>query len=455
MTQFANQNWRYRQALSCLTAASDHPSRSELASEVHARPFLQIAAPARVTHLALFDGQPARDPNLHFQLAKDFCAAIDIAPPELGARHLSFSADGLQVKWERHTEFSTLTLVGASGGGEPFAHWHEASPVPMAEWHSRLSGLCLGALQIEVLQGAAGQAARAHRHDWFAAGSLVGSRVLGGGEVWCDWQVGKDGFSRILVLDLDFRENQVGRLVQRLAEIETYRLMALLALPIARDMLGKLENLDAALGHVMQRMTSEQAGGDDTDLLLNLTQLAGQVEALSAGANRFSAAKAYHQLVLARIHELREERIEGVPTIGEFMERRLLPAMDTCRTVQQRQSDLAERISRAIDLLRTRVNLVQERQITELLRGMNQTASTQLKLQHAVEGLSVVAISYYGISLIGHVLEALHDGGLHFNARVVEAALIPLIMGVTFLMIRGVRRRIVKTTDSKLPTPSS
>jgi len=238
--------------------------------------------------------------------------------------------------------------------------------------------------------------------------------------------------------------NQVGRLVQRLAEIETYRMMALLALPIARDRLGQIDALDASLGEVMGRMADDPSGAGDAGLLLVLTELAGRVEALSARANRFSAAQAYDQLVLARIQELREARIEGVPTIGEFMERRLSPAMDTCRSVQQRQTDLAERIARAIDLLRTRVNLMQERQVTELLGGMNRTAATQLKLQHAVEGLSVVAISYYAVSLFSHVLEALHEAGLHFNAKVVEALAIPAVLGLTFLMIRGVRRRLAR-----------
>jgi len=431
---------RHDLAVACLSAATDHPARRELANEVHARPFLRIDAPARVTHLAVL-GEAEAGGDLHFRLAGDFCSALNFPPPEADSRHFVHAADGLQVKWERHTEFSTFTVVGPGTAGEPFADWSDQADGTTEEWAERLAGKRLVALRIEVLKGEAALAARGRRGDWFVDSGMVGSRVLGGGEVWCDWRIGDDGFSRFLVLDLDFRENQVGRLVQRLAEIETYRLMALLALPIAREMLGRLEHFDAALGEVMRRMTTDQAASD-ADLLLALTELAGKVESLSAGVQRFSAARAYDQLVLARIHELREERIEGVPTIGEFMERRLSPAMDTCRSVQQRQTDLAERISWAIDLLRTRVNLVQERQVTELLGGMHRTASTQLKLQHAVEGLSVVAISYYVVSLISHVLTALHDAGVHLNASLVEALSIPVVLAATFLTIRGVRRRL-------------
>jgi len=443
MPVFAEPQARHALAVACISAATDHPARVELANEVHARPFLRIDAPARVTHLAIMAAGDAGT-QIHSRLAGDFCGALGLPPPAPGTRHLTHGGDGLQVKWERHTEFSTLTVVGPAGTGEPFAGWQDPAIQAPPEWTEGVAGKRLAALQIEVLKGAAADAARCNLERWFPRQGVVGSRVLGSGEVWCDWQIGSDGFSRFLVLDLGFRENQVGRLVQRLAEIETYRLMALLALPIAREMLGQLESLDSALGEVMRRMASDHAGGGDAELLLSLTELAGQVEGLSAGASRFSAARAYDQLVLARIQELREERIEGVPTIGEFMERRLSPAMDTCRSVQQRQADLAVRISRAIDLLRTRVNLVQEQQVTELLGGMNRTASTQLKLQHAVEGLSVVAISYYVVSLITHILTALDGLGLHINVALAEMFLIPAVVVMSFLMVRGVRRRLTK-----------
>ncbi|WP_371324228.1 DUF3422 domain-containing protein [Dechloromonas sp. ZY10] len=441
MAQAAEGERQHALAVACLAEASDHPARHDLANEVHARPFLRIAAPARVTHLAVL-GDPAAPPAQHLQLATEFCEALGIAPPAPAARHLAYNGDGFTLKWERHTEFSTFTVVGSGQADEPFADWIDEGHRLPAGWRTLVDRKRLVALQIEVLKGEPARNARRERSRWFGDSGQVGSRVLGGGEVWCNWQIGDDGFSRFLVLDLDFRENQVGRLVQRLAEIETYRLMALLSLPVAREMLGQLENLEARLGEVIRGMAADHGSGGDADRLLALTELAGQVEALSAGVSRFSASQAYDQLVLSRIQELREERIEGVPTIGEFMERRLSPAMDTCRSVQARQAALAERLSRAIDLLRTRVDMVQERQITELLSGMHSTASTQLKLQHAVEGLSVVAISYYAISLLSHLLRGAEDLGLHVNTPLLEVTLVPAVLVMAFLMIRGVRKGI-------------
>jgi len=415
----------------------DHALRGPLAGEAHARPFLRLEGPARLSHLAVYTEEPGGD--VHHRLIAELCASLGTTPPSPSASHFRFQREGFHLKWERHTEFSSFTFVLEGAHGEPFSD-PAISRVPES-WLARLAGKRLVALHAEVLCG--DMAARTHGSlkPWFTGPVLVGSRVLGGGEVWCDWHIHPDGFSRFLVLDLDFREAQVGRLLQRLAEIETYRMMALLALPIARAMAGTLGKLEAELSAIMERMDANADGHDDAALLQSLTHLAVRVQALGVYSNRFSASRAYDHLLSARIAELREERIEGVPTIGEFMERRQAPAMDTCRTVQARQEQLALLVARAIDLLRTRVNLAQERQTNALLQGMNRTAQTQLHMQHAVEGLSVAAISYYVLSLLGVGLRALKGGGLAIEPEVVEGMLIAPVALCVFFGVRRLRKK--------------
>ncbi|RXZ42574.1 DUF3422 family protein [Crenobacter cavernae] len=408
----------------------DHPLRDTLASEVHARPFLRLEGSARLSHLAIYTDQ-----DIHHRLLAALCAALGTTPPPASANHFTHRHDGLLLKWERHIEFSTFTFVLEDTRGEPFSDT-AISRVP-AGWLSQLKGTRLVALHAEVIQRDAAEHARASLKQWFSGPVLVGSRVLAGGEVWCDWHINPDGFSRFLVLDLDFREAQVGRLLQRLYEIETYRMMALLALPLAREMAGTIGKLEAELSEIMQRMDANADGSEDPALLQQLTRLAAHAQALSAHSTRFSASRAYDLLLTTRIAELREERIEGVPTIGEFMERRLSPAINTCRSVQARQEQLATLVAHAIDLLRTRVNLAQERQTNALLQGMNRTARTQLQMQHAVEGLSVAAISYYVLSLLAVALKALKQAGLPVSPEVGQGLLIvPVVVCVYF----GVRR---------------
>lgn len=420
----------------------DHPLRLPLANEAHARPFLRVQSPLRLSHLAVYQ----EGLEQHVRLLHCLCTALGIAPPAATDKHFLYRSNGFQLRWELHAEFSTFTFVQESASAAPFTTF--AIDVVPVEWMGQLTGQRLVALHAEVLQGAMATQARSQATQWLPGPVLVGSKVLTGGEVWCDWQIQADGFSRFLILDLDFREAQVGRLVQRLCEIETYRMMALLTLPIARETAQVQEGLAFELSAIMQRMDAQLQAADDSQLLMALTHLAVRIEAISLHSGRFSAAQAYDRLVWARIAELREERIEGVPTIGEFMERRLSPAMDTCRSVKLRHEQLGIRVARAIDLLRTRVNLEQERQTNALLHGMNTTASIQLRLQHAVEGLSVVAISYYLLALIGLFLRAMANADtLPFNPEIVEGILILPVMFIVHQVVRRFRRKLQSATD--------
>jgi uncharacterized membrane-anchored protein len=290
----------------------------------------------------------------------------------------------------------------------------------------------------------------------FEGSMLVGSRVLQGGEIWTDFLIQSDGFSRFVVRDVGLREQQAGRLVQRVLEIETYRMMALLGLPhaqratpILNAIEGKLATLTAAMvdtddanhhalsGRTVAREDEEQA------LLGDITTLAARIEKLSLDNNyRFSASKAYFGLVHARIEELRETRIEGIPTIEEFMERRLTPAMNTCEAIARRQETLAQRIANTNDLLRTRVGIVQERQNRQILQSMNARAAQQLRLQQAVEGLSVAAISYYMIGLFGYAGKAAKAIGVPVNPDLLTGILVPVVAVGVWLGLRRMHKRM-------------
>ncbi|MDQ0142377.1 DUF3422 family protein [Cupriavidus necator] len=411
----------------------DHPLRDSLARELHARPFLRIGGSASLTHFAIYaDGDTA----IHHTLLADLCRLTGLEPPADGATHYSARwSHGTQLKWERHTEFSTFTFVARRVDTDYFSELATAH-VP-ARWFDRFAGKRLVALRMELVSGDAAAHARDNVRQWIDGPILAGSHVLGGGEVFCDWTIPPDGFTRFLVIDNGFREVQGGRLLQRLYEIETYRMMALLSLPVARELGRSVDHLQSALAPLMRSMDTSQGGRHDAGVLERLTHLAVRIEALAESGNRFSASRAYEKLVLARIQELREERIEGIPTIAEYMERRFAPAMETCRSVWARHEQFASRVARALDLLRTRVNLAQEQDTTRLLEGMDQTARNQLRLQHAVEGLSVAAISYYVLSLAGTGLKALHAFHLPLDPELAKGI---LILPVVLLVLRATRR---------------
>ncbi len=418
----------------------DHPLRATLAAELHARPFLKLAESVSLTHYAIYAEHNAA---IHETLLNSLCRDTGVPAPEDGATHYAvLSPCGWYLKWERHTEFSTFTFVIPREDDDLFDDV-AIRGIPES-WFRQLAGSRFVASRMELITGPRVDSARDAVRQWIDGPILVGSNVLGGGQVFCDWHVRPDGFMRFLVIDEGFREEQGGRLLQRLYEIETYRMMALLALPIARRMGRELDDIHSSLQSLMQSMDVQATDSDDSQLLVKLTHLAVRVEALSGSGGRFSASRAYEKLVLARINELREERIEGMPMIQEFMERRFAPAMETCRSVWSRHEQIAARIARAVDLLRTRVNLAQEKDVTRLLAGMERTARNQLHLQHAVEGLSVAAISYYVLSLAAAAFKAMHVLNLPIEPELAEGLAIGPVVLAVIVVTRRARGRLLK-----------
>ncbi|GAB3466108.1 DUF3422 domain-containing protein [Massilia terrae] len=423
-----------------------HAQRVPLAAEIHSRPFLRLLGPEAITHLAVCrsgdTGPPNGNNSEQHALLAELCTHFGVAPPSAGASHFYHDFGRFRLKWECHTEFATYTLAERVDDGLaveqlfaklPLAHLPEA-------WLLALAGRVIAAVHVSLQGGAA---------DAFALGGafggnlLVGARVMQGGELWTDFAIQADGFSRFVLRDVDMRAQQAGRLVQRTLEIETYRMMALLGLPAARQVASELDDIEAKLAALATAMvaTSETPGGEQ-DLLEQITRLAVRLEKLTLdNGYRFSASKAYYRLVNARIDELRESRIEGVPTVEEFMERRLAPAMSTCEAIAERQEALVRRIANTNDLLRTRVGIVQEMQNRQILQSMDRRAAQQLRLQQAVEGLSVAAISYYVVGLLGYSGKAAKGLGLPINPEVATGLLVPVVACVVWLGLRRMHKR--------------
>jgi uncharacterized membrane-anchored protein len=426
-----------------------HSQRIPLAAEVHSRPFLRLAAPEAVTHLAVYRAAEAGDrsshaPKQHALLAQ-LCAHFGVAPPNITASHFYHDFGPFRLKWERHTEFATFTFIEQLPGELTLAQAFKR--VPLVElpqsWILSLHGRIMAAAHVVLERGPAEPNLLA---DEFQGRVLVGSRVMQGGELWTDFAIQPDGFSRFVLRDVDFRNHQAGRLTQRVLEIETYRMMALLGLPVAREVAAALDDVEAELALLAERMVDgEAAARGEQDLLEQITRLAARLEKLSLdNGYRFSASKAYYRLVKARIEELRESRIEGVQTVEEFMERRLTPAMNTCEATAARMDVLARRIANVNDLLRTRVSIVQENQNRQILQSMDRRAAQQLRLQQAVEGLSVAAISYYVIGLIGYAGKAAKGLGVPLNPDVLTGLSVPAVALAVWLGLRRMHKRMHK-----------
>ncbi len=316
-----------------------------------------------------------------------------MTPPEQHADHFIAELGGFQFRWEQHGEFSTYTFYVQGTETTPFAE-PALQTVPV-DWLAGLGGRTVVAAHATILPVSSDNVDISRISSHFAGNPIIGAAVSGGAaRAFTDFRVHIDGFSRFLILDHKLQPGQAGRLIHRLFEIEVYRVMAMLARPIARKLSPKLSQRDQQLLDITTAMSQPER--KDEELLEELINLAAEIEhCLSTSHFRFSAASAYYKIVEQRIEDLREQRIQGIQTIGEFMKRRLQPAINTCNATAKRLNQLSRRISNAGDLLRTRVDISIEQQNQALLKSMNQRAKMQLHLQETVEGLSIVAITTY------------------------------------------------------------
>ena len=420
---------------------TSHPQRFELNDEVHARPPESLQAPQRITFLALFSPVTAR--TAEWQHVCDLATRYHIRPPAEGANHFSADLGPFRLKWERHTEFTRYKfIVPGDGGDDPFAAPALAA-VP-ADWLEGLQGEAMVAAHVALLRAGDGpEDYNAIANRLFAGNPLVGARIAGGAATGLtDFRIHGDGFSRILVLDRSLTRRQAGRMVQRLLEIDAYRMLALLALPEARELGPFLSQCERDLAAVTTTLADARAA-DEPGLLDRLTRLQAAIESRHADNDyRFGAAAAYYELVQRRIDELREVRLQGLQTFGEFTDRRLAPAINTCRAIAARQESLSQRMARATQLLSTRVDVARQRQNQAVLESMNRRARLQLRLQQTVEGLSIAAITYYVVSLVGYAAKGIKASGYPLDSDLVVAISIPVVAVLVALGVRRIRNMV-------------
>lgn len=420
-----------------------HPLRADLYQELHSRPFQVIPSTARITHIAVLITPEQRQQQ--FEHLQKLHRLLGQPWPEEEVSCYEHDLGDLRIRREVHMEFATYTFINlAESRTAPFKETG-LSLLPQG-WIEELAGTVVAAFHVDVRRSSEdARSELAFMRKYFEDTRLVGSSPQGGAaRILGSFQLHSDNFGRFMVLNRDMSNSQLGRLVQRLMEIETYRLMSLLGLPLARDITPALNDMDQQLAVITQSLADNESL-DEQELLSRLTNIAARIEAFRAHSTfRFSATRAYHRLVLTRLEELREDEVSGHLTLTEFMTRRLTPAVKTCEAVGERLEDLSRRIDRASEMMRTRVDLAIQSQNQQLLSSMDRRSRIQLMMQHTVEGFSVVVISYYLIGLLKMALDALRESGMEFNTPLILGVAIPIVMTAVFLGVRRIHYRFIR-----------
>ena len=424
----------------------DHPLRYALANELHARPFPSLSAPCCAAFLAIKQevDASARDRDADRAHLLALLDRYGAPHPQPGATHWFGTLGRYQLKWESHTEFVTYTLFGDGVAERAFDG--STFDVFPADWLAEVPGARMTSALVRVEPHPGDERITDQLGEWFVPESLACSRVLDDTiTIAGDFRIDAQGHMRFAVFAKEgCGPRRLGRVVQRLCEIETYKTMSMLGLSRVRDMGPALTQIDETLTHIMSGMTGhmDQEAKSQEKTLDALLRASSELEALAARSSyRFAATRAYEAIVNQRIAVLREQRFKGLQTFAEFMMRRYDPAMRTVNASETRIGSMSARATRASDLLRTRVDVERSAQNQSLLESMDERADLQLRLQKTVEGLSVVAISYYAVNLVLYMAQPLGDAA-GLSKLVLTAILTPLVILAVWWMVRRIRDKI-------------
>jgi uncharacterized membrane-anchored protein len=433
----------------------DDAERRALHDEVHARPPARIRFPALVVYIGVLNAGVSREAE-RAHLAR-LPGLGSLSAQDLRGNFRRFRWATHTLKWERHTEFTRYMLIQPAIAEnvlpDAAAGWPQ-DLVLSAQWLRDIPGhtFCAILLSVEhdALDDPAVAAWRVGRR--FGERAVVASRI-GDGKALAvtDFDIAASGFERMVLLAPPGTSDlRAGRMVQRLLELETYRLMALRGLPVAKTVAPELARAEARLVALSADLAAKR--GDDAEVLDALVGLAVEVERVTAEQSyRFAATKAYDELVRQRIAELHEAPVDGAQAIGAFMTRRFSPAIATVAATAARLSSLSERIERACALLRTRVDIVREGQNQQLLAKLTRGQELQLRLQATVEGLSIAAISYYVVSLVLYVGKAAHAAGFAVHPEILTGASIPPVLWIVWRGVRRLREALEPQNDTARP----
>lgn len=427
-----------------MSPVEDHPLRYQLANELHARPFPSMKAPCAAAYVAFKQPEMAANRDraadvAHLHMLLDRHGAPH---PQPEATHYYGQVGRYWLKWEQHTEFVTYTIFSEGVEERPFDP-RAFDPFPQ-DWLEAAPGQRVTSILVRIEDRCSPEDMRARLRDWFVPESLAVSAVLEDAAVMAgDFRIDQNGHMRFAVFaNKETGQRRMGRIVQRLCEIETYKSMSMLGFARVRSMGAQLGALDTRLTELVGAMSEERSRAEDT--LHALLEISAELETLSAQSSfRFGATWAYEAIVNERIAALREERYEGRQTFSEFMTRRYQPAMRTVRSAQERLDAMSARGVRAANLLRTRVDVERSAQNQGLLESMDKRADLQLRLQRTVEGLSVVAISYYAVSLAGYMLYPLEEPTGLSKGLLTALITIPVV-GLVWAAVRRLRREVEK-----------
>ncbi|MDQ3667441.1 MAG: DUF3422 domain-containing protein [Acidobacteriota bacterium] len=429
-----------------LMSMQSHQQRNLIWQELHARPYVRFSAPAHIFHFTFLTGEGTEAAD-QASLAR-LKETMGLKTAYETARHAIYTASvvglgRLVLAWERHSEFVAYTffLYELEIPFQPFGlDFRELLPPGFPD---SIGVPLLVATRVSIGSSSEMPDTPEGLTDLFEGHTVNGSKVMAGrAKAWSCYRVHEDGLGRIALVVNPMSPHSLGRTVQRLLAIEDLYHLTLLSLPVARELKADLASWESRVVIEMEALRVADSVEQKRAVLNSFLGLAADIESLRARvSNRFNGSAAYFSLLESRFVELREEKIEHVLRLSRFIMRRLAPAEQTIRSVLERLTNMSQRIDRAAELLRTSIELHVEEQNQRLLADADRRARLQLEFQNAVEGLTVVVITYYALGLMGYVLKGANHLGLKIDVDLALGGAALILLLAAWGLMHRIRKR--------------
>jgi uncharacterized membrane-anchored protein len=397
--------------------------RGAALAEAHARPSLDLTGCRLLQHVALMADEAT---------CQQIISRIKVKDQTQDTRFVLGTIDKLTVKLERHTEFLTCTFISRD---DP----------PVATSKTRSMGELIGIDGLDIFCDI--KINFVDNTPTLTKSIELTQRPLGGNlrgmEVRTTLLPDDHLRQHFTIYAPKLSGHETGRRVQRLLEMETYRVLTLLGLESGRAKQGQLVTLESELDELVYSMTNmlSQPGGN-RNLIDRFSKLATEMNALRAATRfRFSASRAYYDLAVQRLESLDETTNGDLQTITGFVRARLDPAIATISSFEQRLDHLSSEISNGLSLLRTHIEVETSQDNKQTLQALNERHRQQLLISQTVEGLSIVAISYYSLGLLSYVYKAMAaNGWLPLSLNLALMISVPVVLGAVGLTLRRLRK---------------
>lgn len=424
-------------------------TRQKLYQQMHVRPYLKATSPCLVGHLLYLKKDNQRP---LFELAATLAKAYTIEPPQIDELFFQRRFADNKLRYENHHEFETLTLILPGHNNHPLFQTDPFTIITNTNIDLENDPSLLIKLMIELRDESDFPAAPERNHfiyQQFFSTDMPFHPVMNGASVMSErasvythFRL-DNGVAKYLLInrtDNPLKPTSAGRLLNHLIEFENYRILALLGVAPARKIAYQIGELEKQLSQLAKASLNEVDSLNAREhLLKELINLAQVIEKLRAEiSHRAMISAAYLKQVKVTLSQLQETPIPEIQMLSVFINRRLVPSVDSCLTVNTELDSLSERIDRIADLMRTDISLAMEKQNTELLNALKQRSETQIKMQKVVEDISVFAISYYFIGIIGYLVAVFLSDSQ--KKLFLGALVIPVLIGIWILQHRKVKR---------------